>query len=228
MVQRKKYHLLAVMIKVERFVCNPIRENTYVVSDSSKECVIIDCGAWYDEEKEAIKEYINGNGLTPKHLIATHGHVDHHLGDKFVYDTWGLKPEVNGSDAKFIQVLPQHAYEVCGIDGLTADDFAPVGKWLTGADTIKFGSHEFTILETPGHSPGGVAYYCADEKIIFTGDTLFRGTIGRTDIGGGSMFMIIQSLRMLSQLPDDVVVYPGHGESTTIGNEVAANPYLDR
>lgn len=216
------------MIKVERFVCNPIRENTYVVSDSSKECVIIDCGAWYDEEKEAIKEYINGNGLTPKHLIATHGHVDHHLGDKFVYDTWGLKPEVNGSDAKFIQVLPQHAYEVCGIDGLTADDFAPVGKWLTGADTIKFGFHEFTILETPGHSPGGVAYYCADEKIIFTGDTLFRGTIGRTDIGGGSMFMIIQSLRMLSQLPDDVVVYPGHGESTTIGNEVAANPYLDR
>lgn len=216
------------MIKVERFVCNPIRENTYVVSDSSKECVIIDCGAWYDEEKEAIKEYINGNGLTPKHLIATHGHVDHHLGDKFVYDTWGLKPEVNGSDAKFIQVLPQHAYDVCGIDGLTADDFAPVGKWLTGADTIKFGTHEFTILETPGHSPGGVAYYCAEEKVLFTGDTLFRGTIGRTDIGGGSMFMIIQSLRMLSQLPDDVVVYPGHGESTTIGNEVAANPYLDR
>lgn len=216
------------MLKVERFVCNPIRENTYVVSDSSKECVIIDCGAWYDEEKEAIKKYINVNGLMPKHLIATHGHVDHHLGDKFVYDTWGLKPEVNGPDAKFIQVLPQHAYDVCGIDGLTADDFAPVGKWLTGADTIVFGFHEFTILETPGHSPGGVAYYCADEKVIFTGDTLFRGTIGRTDIGGGSMFMIIQSLRMLSQLPDDVIVYPGHGESTTIGNEVATNPYLDR
>lgn len=216
------------MLKVERFVCNPIRENTYVVSDSSKECVIIDCGAWYDEENEAIKEYINVNGLTPKHLIATHGHVDHHLGDKFVYDTWGLKPEVNGSDAKFIQVLPQHACDVCGIDGLTANDFAPVGKWLTGADVIKFGFHEFTILETPGHSSGGVAYYCEAEKVLFTGDTLFRGTIGRTDIGGGSMFMIIQSLRMLSQLPDDVIVYPGHGESTTIGNEVATNPYLDR
>ena len=216
------------MLNIQRFVCNPIRENTYVVSDDSKECVIIDCGAWYDDEKEAIKEYINGNKLIPKHLIATHGHVDHHLGDRFVYDTWGLKPEVDGSDAGFIKVLPQHAYDVCGIDGLTADDFAPVGKWLTGADSISFGSHVFNILETPGHSPGGVAYYCESEKVLFTGDTLFRGTIGRTDIGGGSMFMIIQSLRMLSQLPDDVIVYPGHGESTTIGNEVATNPYLDR
>lgn len=216
------------MLNIQRFVCNPIRENTYVVSDDSKECVIIDCGAWYDDEKEAIREYINGNKLIPKYLIATHGHVDHHLGDRFVYDTWGLKPEVDGSDAGIIKVLPQHAYDVCGIDGLTADDFAPVGKWLTGADSISFGSHVFSILEIPGHSPGGVAYYCESEKVLFTGDTLFRGSIGRTDIGGGSMFMIIQSLRMLSQLPDDVIVYPGHGESTTIGNEVATNPYLDR
>lgn len=216
------------MIKIERFVCNPLRENTYVVSDESKEAVIIDCGAYYEEEKTAIKDYIEGNGLKPKHLIATHGHVDHHLGDKFVYDTWGLKPEVDGSDAEFFDTLPQHASDVCGIDGLTADDFEPVGKWLTGADTISFGSHQFSIMETPGHSPGGVAYYCEEEKVLFTGDTLFKGTIGRTDVGGGSMFMIIQSLRMLSQLPDDVTVYPGHGEITTIGTEVSTNPYLDR
>lgn len=216
------------MLKVERFVCNDIRENTYVVSDETNECVIIDCGAWYDDEKQAIKDYITENKLVPKHLIGTHGHVDHHLGDKFVFETWGLKPEVDGSDEEYIKLLPQHAYDVCGIDGLTADDFAPVGKWLTGNDTIKFGNHEFTIMETPGHSPGGVCYYCEPEKVIFTGDTLFRGTIGRTDIGGGSMFMIIQSLRMLSQLPDDVTVYPGHGEKTTIGNEEVSNPYIDR
>lgn len=216
------------MIRIQRFVCNPLRENTYVVSDDSKEAVIIDCGAWYDSEKNAIKEYIESNGLIPKHLIATHGHVDHHLGDKFVYDTWGLKPELHGSDEKFITLLPQHAMEVCGISGLTADDFAPVGRYLTGSDSINFGNHNFTILETPGHSPGGVVYYCEEEGVAFTGDTLFRGTIGRTDIDGGSMFMIIQSLRMLSQLPDDVRVYPGHGEGTTIGQEVATNPYLDR
>lgn len=216
------------MLNIQRFVCNMIRENTYVVSDETREAIIIDCGAWYDSEKEAIKQYIDGNGLVPKHLIGTHGHVDHHLGDKFVYDTWGLKPEVHGSDEEYMKLHPLHAWEVCGIEGLTADDFAPVGRYLTGADKIAFGSHEFTILETPGHSPGGVVYYCEPEKVAFTGDTLFRGTIGRTDIGGGSMFLIIQSLRMLSQLPDDVKVYPGHGEATTIGQEVATNPYLDR
>lgn len=216
------------MLNIQRFVVNPIRENTYVVSDDSKECVIIDCGVFYDSEKAAMKDYIDNNGLKPCHLIATHGHVDHHLGDRFVYDSWGLKPELDGSDAGFIKELPEHALRVCGIEGLTDDDFVLPGKCLTGADTIKFGSHEFTILETPGHSPGGVAFYCAPEKVLFTGDTLFRGTIGRTDVGGGSMFMIIQSLRMLSQLPDDVTVYPGHGEKTTIGCEVATNPYLDR
>lgn len=216
------------MLKIQRFVCNPLRENTYVVSDETREAVIVDCGAWYDSEKAAISDYVEANGLTPKHLIATHGHVDHHLGDKFAYDTWGLQPELHGSDEEFIRQLPQHAMDVCGIGGLTAADFAPVGRYLTDTDTIGFGSHRLTILETPGHSPGGVAYYCEAERALFTGDTLFRGTIGRTDIGGGSMFMIIQSLRMLSQLPDDVRVYPGHGEATTIGYEVATNPYLDR
>lgn len=216
------------MLKIQRFVCNPLRENTYVVSDETREAVIVDCGAWYDSEKAAIRDYVEANSLTPRHLIATHGHVDHHLGDKFAYDTWGLQPELHGSDEEFIRLLPQHAMDVCGIGGLTAADFAPVGRYLTGADTIGFGAHHLAILETPGHSPGGVAYYCEAEGALFTGDTLFRGTIGRTDIGGGSMFMIIQSLRMLSQLPDDVRVYPGHGEATTIGYEVATNPYLDR
>lgn len=216
------------MLQIQRFICNPIRENTYIVSDDTKECVIIDCGALYDAEKEAIKEYIESNGLTPKHLIATHGHVDHNFGDKFVFDNWGLKPEVGTADNDFYKEMPKNALGVCGIDGLTDDDFVPVGKCLSGDDVIEFGNHKFTILETPGHSPGGVVYYCEEEKVVFTGDTLFQGSIGRTDFEGGSMFMIIQSLRMLSQLPDDVRVFPGHGEATTIGNEVATNPYLDR
>lgn len=216
------------MLTIERFVCNPIRENTYVVSDETKEAVIIDCGVYYDTEKVALKQYITENGLTPRHLIATHGHVDHNLGDKFVFESWGLKPEMDGSDAHFIAELPQHAKDVLGIDGMTNDDFIPAGRCLNGADTIEFGTHKFTILETPGHSPGSVVYYCEPEKVAFTGDTLFRGTIGRTDVVEGSMFMIIQSLRMLSQLPDDVKVYPGHGSATTIGQEVATNPYLDR
>ncbi len=111
---------------------------------------------------------------------------------------------------------------------LSDDDFAPVGRYLMPADTISFGHTTFKIIETPGHSPGGLCFYSEADKTLFTGDTLFRGSIGRSDFDGGSMFLIIQSLRVLSQLPDDTIVLPGHGERTTIGYEVATNPYLDR
>ena len=154
--------------------------------------------------------------------------MDHNLGDKFVFDNWGLRPEISTSDEPMLKTLPEQAKSICGVDNLTADDFTYAGKCLDGSDTITFGSHTFTILETPGHSQGGLTFYCEAEKVAFTGDTLFQGSIGRTDLDGGSMFMIIQSLRMLSQLPDDVKVYPGHGPETTIGAEVAGNPYLDR
>lgn len=216
------------MLNIQRFICNPLRENTYIVSDESKECVIIDCGAYYEPEKEAIREYIKSNGLMPKHNIATHGHVDHHLGDKFIFDTWGLKPEVATADQTFIKRMPEQAQAICGLEGLTDDDFVSVGRCLDGNDTIDYGNHSFTILETPGHSPGGLTFYCENEKVAFTGDTLFRGSIGRTDFEGGSMFLMVMSLRMLSQLPDNVRVFPGHGPETTIGLEVAGNPYLDR
>ena len=215
------------MINIERFVCNDIRENCYVVSDSSKECVIVDCGAYYEAEKQALKKYIEGNGLTPTHLIATHGHVDHHLGDRFVFDTWGLKPEVPASDETLMQQLPEQAAAIMGLR-LTQDDFAPVGRYLAANDTISFGDHTFTIIETPGHSPGSVFFYCEEENIAFSGDTLFKGSIGRTDFQGGSMFMIIQSLRHISQLPDATQILPGHGEMTTMGYEETTNPYLDR
>lgn len=214
-------------MEIKRFVCNMIRENTYVVSDDTREAVIIDCGAYYEEERTAIKQYINDNKLQPKHLIATHGHVDHHLGDRFVYDTWGLKPEVGETDEDFMNRLPEQARQLFEME-LSDDDFAPVGRYLMPADTISFGHTTFKIIETPGHSPGGLCFYSEADKTLFTGDTLFRGSIGRSDFDGGSMFLIIQSLRVLSQLPDDTIVLPGHGERTTIGYEVATNPYLDR
>lgn len=214
-------------MEIKRFVCNMIRENTYVVSDDTREAVIIDCGAYYEEERKAIKQYIDDNKLQPKHLIATHGHVDHHLGDRFVYDTWGLKPEVGEADEDFMNRLPEQARQLFEME-LSDDDFAPVGRYLMPADTISFGHTTLKIIETPGHSPGGLCFYSEADKTLFTGDTLFRGSIGRSDFDGGSMFLIIQSLRVLSQLPDDTVVLPGHGERTTIGYEVATNPYLDR
>ena len=102
------------------------------------------------------------------------------------------------------------------------------GRLLSENDTIEFGSHKFVVIETPGHSPGGVFYYCKEENVAFSGDTLFKGSIGRTDFVGGSMFMLIQSLRMISQMPDEVKLLPGHGLETSIGEEVAHNPYIDR
>lgn len=215
------------MLKIQPFVCNMIQENCYVVSDETSEAVIIDCGAFYESEKKAIREYIEQNELRPVHLLATHGHIDHNFGNKFVHDTWGLKVEVHASDERLMSSLPMQAKAICGIE-MQSSDFSPVGKYLCDEDVVKFGNHQFTLLETPGHSPGSVFFYCKEENVAFSGDTLFRNSIGRTDLPGGSMFLIIQSLRMVSQLPDNTKLYTGHGEPTTIGNEVANNPYIDR
>ena len=214
------------MLNIQKFVCNMIQENCYVVSDETKECVIIDCGAYYEEERRAIVDYIREQELKPKHLLATHAHIDHNFGNNTIYETFGLKPEVEGADEKLMEKLPEQAQTIAGV---TLDyKMPPVGRYLKETDQIDFGSHTLTILHTPGHTPGGVFYYCKEEKVAFSGDTLFRGSIGRTDFEGGNSFMTIQSLRMIAQLPDDTTVLPGHGEPTTIGYELRSNPYMDR
>ena len=190
------------MLKIQRFTCNMLQENCYVVSDESKECVICDCGAYYDRERDAVVNYIRGNGLTPVHLIATHGHIDHNFGNNTIYKEFGLQPEVHQADQPLMDMLGRQAEAIAGV--------------------------QLDYIETPGHSPGSVFFYCEAEGVAFSGDTLFRHAIGRTDFIGGSMFQIIQSLRMVCQLPDSTVIYPGHGEQTTIGSELASNPYLDR
>ncbi|MCR5132055.1 MAG: MBL fold metallo-hydrolase [Prevotella sp.] len=214
------------MLNIQRFECNMLQENCYVVSDETQECVIIDCGAFYPEEKTAIADYIRKNELKPVHLIATHGHLDHNFGNKFILDEYGLKLEIHRDDEIQIKQMAQQAENLYQFT--LDEEIPPIGRLLTEADTIDFGSHRFTIIETPGHSQGGVFYYCKEEKVCFSGDTLFRNSIGRCDLTGGSMFMIIQSLRTICQLPDDTVVLPGHGPQTTIGHEVATNPFIDR
>ena len=214
------------MFKVQRFECNMLQENCYVVSDETRECLIIDCGAFYPEEKKEILEYIRDNNLTPKHLLATHGHLDHNFGNQFILDEFGLKVEIHRDDEDFITHSEEQAEKFFGL--MSFGKLPEVGRLLTGSDTIHFGNHRFSIIETPGHSRGGVFFYCKEENVCFSGDSLFRGSIGRTDLNGGSMFMLIQSLRSISQLPDDTIVLPGHGPQTTIGTEVATNPFLDR
>ena len=202
-----------------------IKENCYVVSDSSKECVIIDCGAYYEEERRAIVDYILNDNLKPVHLLVTHGHLDHNFGNNTVFDEFGLKPEAGYGDRELIENLKGQAKDTFGVE--VDYDFPPVGHYFDDEEVISFGNHQFSIIPTPGHTPGGVTFYCKEEKVAFTGDTLFKGSIGRTDLGG-SMFMIINRLRELAQLPDDTTILPGHGDSTTIGDELAHNPYMDR
>ena len=213
------------MINIERFACNMLQENCYVVSDSTKECVIVDCGAFYEEERKAIKQYVADNGLHPVHLLVTHGHLDHNFGNRFVADDFGLKAEVSSADSR----LMEHMTEQVQAFNVKIDyQMPPVGSYFEDGDEIKFGDHVFKVISTPGHSRGSVCFYCKEENLMFSGDTLFKGSIGRTDFEGGSMLQIIQSLRMLAQMPDNTVVLPGHGEQTTIGFELAHNPYMDR
>ncbi|MBQ4352328.1 MAG: MBL fold metallo-hydrolase [Prevotella sp.] len=214
------------MMKIESLVCNMLQENCYVVSDETKECVIIDCGAFYEEERRALVEYIRNNDLKPVHLLATHGHLDHNFGNDTIFKEFGLKPEIAQADEAWITNYKEQAMKLYG---MTLEMEMPeVGHILSDKEKIQFGNHTLEVMETPGHSPGSVVFYCEEENVLFTGDTLFQMTIGRTDLEGGSMMQIIQSLRIIAQLPDNTKVYPGHGYTTTIGYELSRNPYMDR
>ena len=213
------------MLNIKTFTCNMLSENCYVVSDESNDCVIIDCGAFYPEEGQAIVSYIRGQQLTPRHLLCTHGHFDHCMGNGFIFRAFGLKPEVHQDDSFLMEKMERQTNDILGIP--IHLDVPPVGKYLTDNDTITFGSHTLQILHTPGHTPGGIVLYDAEEHIAFSGDTLFRMSIGRTDFERGSYEGIITSLHHLAiRLSADTFIYPGHGPQTTIADEIRYNPYM--
>ena len=213
------------MITVKRFTCNMLAENCYVVSDDTNEAVVIDCGVMYDNEGTAIIQYIRDNGLKPVHLLCTHGHFDHCMGNGLIYREFGLKPEAHIGDQFLMENMAQQTADILGIN--LPMEVPPVGRYFTDKDTITFGNHTLQILHTPGHTPGGVTYYCKEEGIAFSGDTLFRMSIGRTDFEGGSYEQIVHSLQeVLAKLPADTKVYPGHGPETTVADEIRYNPYM--
>ena len=213
------------MLNVKTFSVNPLQENTYVISDETHECVIIDCGAFTPDERSEISDYIDTEGLKPVTLLATHGHLDHYLGIGYIFEKYQLKVTLHRGDERLLREMKIQGESMFGI----IVDFTPqIETFVNDGDEIHFGNHTLRCIATPGHTMGGLSFYCAEEKALFSGDTLFRLSIGRTDLPGGSMFMIINSLRQLCQLPDDTTVYAGHGPSTTIGYELAHNPYMDR
>lgn len=215
------------MVKVYRFEVNPLQENCYVVSDDSQECVIIDCGAYYEEECQAIDAYLREQQLTPVHLLATHGHLDHNFGNRHLFQQYKLKVEICAADQQLVERLPQQAAALFGME--ISDDQPPVGRLLSDGDTITFGNHTLQVMQTPGHSQGSCLFYMKEENTVFSGDTLFRMSIGRTDFPEGSWQLMEQSLAtIVTTLPAETVVYSGHGPKTTIADELQYNPYLRR
>lgn len=211
-------------MNIKIFEFNPISENTYIVYDETKECVIIDAGCFFPEEKSELLDFILDNELIVKHLLNTHLHFDHVFGNKFILDQFGLKAYANDKDLFLLEAMPAQMR----MFGFREAEEAPeVGTLINENDIIEFGNQKFIVLAVPGHSPGSVAFYSENGECVFVGDALFRGSIGRTDLAGGSQSQLIEAIRTrLLTLPPDTVVYPGHGPKTSIREEKRSNPFL--
>ena len=210
---------------IKTFEVNPLAENCYVVSDDTKEAVIIDCGCSAESEWADIKKYIASNDLQVKHLLNTHLHFDHVWGTALVYRDLGLRPEANYEDLQLYENMDEQIRSVVGMR-LPHPPMPPLGTSLLDGSEVTFGHTTLKVLATPGHSRGSICFYSEAEGVLFSGDTLFCGSCGRTDLAGGNYSDIITSMHSLSTLPDHIQVFCGHGPSTTIGREKLYNPYM--
>lgn len=213
------------MLNIQEFTVNMIQENCYILSDETNEAVIIDDGAFYEDERNDIENYLEKKGLTPVRLLNTHAHFDHTLGNPAIYDKYGLKADLHVNDAELYDRIDWQVQTILGA-GLNYS-MPPVGQFLKEGDIIPFGHHEIRVMETPGHTPGGICFYIKAENLLFSGDTLFQQSVGRADLPGGNMAALINSIKnKLLVLPDETQVLTGHGPATTIGNEKRHNLYL--
>jgi glyoxylase-like metal-dependent hydrolase (beta-lactamase superfamily II) len=211
------------MIKVKFFTFSPVHENTYLLYNEQGKAIIIDTGCYFSAEQETLKNFIKDTGLTPERLLNTHCHLDHVFGNKWVHDTWGLEMWLHPDEEQMLKLAPLSGEKW----GLPFENYKGPLHFLNAGDTIKLGEDELKVLLTPGHSPGSICFYCEKQKILIGGDVLFRESIGRTDLPGGDHATLLKSIReQLFVLPDDVVVYSGHGVPTTIGYEKRNNPFL--
>lgn len=211
-------------MKIKKFEFNMFPVNCYVLSDDSGEAVVIDAGCFYPEEKQMLKNYLADNNLTLKHVLCTHLHLDHIFGNPFLYKEYGLLPEGGQQDEYW---LPQ-ATAMARSFGFAYDEKQPeLGRYICEGDIITFGNTQLKALHVPGHSPGSMVFYCSEAACVFSGDVLFNGSIGRADLKGGNFDELREGIcSHLFTLPAETRVYPGHGPSTSIGNEKANNPFF--
>ncbi|MFR9165920.1 MAG: MBL fold metallo-hydrolase [Dysgonomonas sp.] len=209
-------------IKIFQF--NPVGENTYVLYDETKECVIIDAGCFFPEEKETLSAFISDNQLNVKLLLNTHLHFDHVLGNTFVKEQYGLDTWAHEADKFLLEGLPMQM-QMFGFSPVK--EIPAISRFLKEGDEIEFGNQQLKVIHVPGHSPGSVVFYNEKEGFMIVGDVLFQMSIGRTDLPGGDHYQLVEGIHQkLLVLPPETVVYPGHGSQTTIGFETKNNPYL--
>ena len=212
------------MLKVKSFVFSPIQENTYLLYNEFNACAIIDPGCYFPEEQDELKAFITQSGLKPLMLLNTHCHLDHVFGNKFVAEAFGLRLQIHEKEKAMLDFAPASGL----MYNMPFDNYTGEFSFLKEGDKIKLGEDELQVIEAPGHSPGHVCFYCAGQNFIISGDVLFNRSIGRTDLPGGDHESLLKNIReKLFVLPDETVVYSGHGPATTIGEEKRENPFLN-
>ena len=213
-----------IMTQVQVFEFNPFAENTYVVYDETGECAIFDPGCYTAEERETLSRFIAEKGLRPVRLINTHCHLDHVFGNAFVANKWGLGLEIHEGELPVLERFTQ----VCQMYGVPYSEESPApARFIEAGDVVSFGNTRLEVLFTPGHSPASISFYERGHGFLISGDVLFWESIGRSDLPGGDLNTLLASIRTrLFVLPDETLVYPGHGPTTTIRHEKEYNPFL--
>jgi glyoxylase-like metal-dependent hydrolase (beta-lactamase superfamily II) len=208
---------------IHKFVFSPIEVNTYILEDPSGECAVIDCGCYDKDEFGQLEHFLNERNLKPVLLLNTHCHLDHIFGNGFMLEKYNLHSHYHQLDEMNRKLAVSHAK----LFGLTMDNPPDPGDYLTDNEIVNFGSISLKTLLVPGHTAGGIAFWSEDENCVFTGDSLFAGSIGRSDLPGGNHNTLVKSIRTrLFTLPPQTIVYPGHGDKTDIGTEMRFNPYF--
>lgn len=212
------------MITVKSFVFNPFQVNMYLLYDETKECVIVDAACMSDEEEKKITKFISSNNLNPVQLISTHPHIDHVAGNKFICENYNIPLTVHKDSLPILQGVKGYAAAF----GFNDVEYVEPKNFIEDGDIIKFGNSELKVFYTPGHVNGSVCLYSEKDNFVIVGDVLFNESIGRTDFPTGNHELLISSIKnKLFVLPENTIVYTGHGPSTTIGYEKENNPFLN-
>jgi glyoxylase-like metal-dependent hydrolase (beta-lactamase superfamily II) len=210
-------------MKIYKLVFSPIQVNTYVLTDESGDSAIIDCGCYDQNEFNELNDLIRDKKLNPVLLLNTHCHLDHIFGNRFMLEKYNLGSFCHKDDDNNRKSSKKHEK----MFGQAMEPPPEPAGYLNDGQKVSFGQNELIAIHVPGHAPGSLAFYSEMDKVVFTGDALFAGSIGRTDLPGGNYETLINSIKnKLFSLPAETTVYPGHGDSTSIADEIETNPYF--